>query len=168
MRSILLIDLLYLSWELVSVLDWDDSVLDRDRSPTQLTQFWTQLTQFWTETIRTVSVLDQDNQTISVLDWVVSVEDRYINSITIRTIIHNVSLAYHYPIKRSLNQNIFVKYSNKQRHIYLLKIEHNNSNKTIIHFARHFRITACQYCKRMLLNKHTGYYYGKVTEHAAS
>ena len=90
---------LYLSWELVSVLDWDDSVLDRDRSPTQLTQFWTQLTQFWTETIRTVSVLDQDNQTISVLDWdnirtvsvldqdnqtisvldwVVSVEDRYI------------------------------------------------------------------------------------------
>jgi len=174
--------LLYLSWELVSVLD-------RDRSPTQLTQFWTQLTQFWTETIRTVSVLDQDNQTISVLDWdnirtisvldqdnqtisvldwVVSVEDRYINSITIRTIIHNVSLAYHYPIKRSLNQNIFVKYSNKQRHIYLLKIEHNNSNKTIIHFARHFRITACQYCKRMLLNKHTGYYYGKVTEHAAS
>ena len=53
--------LLYLSWELVSVLDWDDSVLDRDRSPTQLTQFWTQLTQFWTETIRTVSVLDQDN-----------------------------------------------------------------------------------------------------------
>ena len=62
---------------------------------------------------------------------------------TIRTIIHDVLLAYHYPTKRSLNQNIFVKYSNKQRHIYLLKIEHNNSNKTIIHFARHFRITAC-------------------------
>jgi hypothetical protein len=156
--------LLYLSWELVSVLDWDDWVLDRDRSPTEMTQFRTQLTRFWTETIRTVSVLDQDNQTISVLDWdnirtisvldqdnqtisvldwVVSVEDRHINSITTRTIIHNVSLAYHYSIKRSLNQNIFVKYSNKQRHIYLLTIEHNNSNKTIIHFARHFRITAC-------------------------
>jgi hypothetical protein len=78
-----------------SVLDWDNkSCLSSGLSqPDYLSSGLRQ----WL----IVSVLDQDNQTISVLDWVVSVEDHCKNSYYCKN--YNSQL-YHYPVERSLKQ----------------------------------------------------------------